>query len=37
MYVEVAALLYLAVAGLYAILRWKGTEPLGAFRTEDPQ
>jgi hypothetical protein len=37
MYVEVAALLYLAVVGLYAVLRWNGTEPLDAFRPEDRQ
>lgn len=37
MYVEVAALLYLAVAGPYAILRWKDTEPLDALRTGDHQ
>jgi hypothetical protein len=37
MYVEVAAFLYLAVAGVYATLRWKGIELLDALRLKDRQ
>jgi hypothetical protein len=37
MHVEVAAFLYLAVAGVYAILRATGTEPLDMLKKEDRQ
>jgi hypothetical protein len=37
MYVEVAAFLYLAVAGVYAILRATGTELLDVLKKGDHQ
>lgn len=35
MYVEVAAFLYLAAAGVYATLRWRGIELLDVLRPKD--
>jgi hypothetical protein len=37
MYVEVAAFLYLAVAGVYATLRWRSIELLDALRLNHRQ